>query len=351
MSETKSKFKPPPSFPSTVRTTTDQLRMVSSALVGAVFAAEIARDVADVTNESSLTLFSLTAAEFNALPPANVHPDDIVEEALRTQVAADAGWYKRYEDKWQVDRTSLRDCKQWILAVLPPDVLNLCVDDAGGEGLEQRPGYTVRDIIPRLLTAIEEQKPAELKGVKAAIEKPFNPAAETLESWLTTKRRLVTRAATHLAYQFNDMDVLLSVWSGLAPLHLGPISTFKLDWTTKNRLPAQRTFALLCTALLAWERDMADSEQVVFEPTRLSAGFKAFQTPAPQTGSTLSKLIESAQSLDADDKVIMQRYMDAALQTVAHKKSDPEFVLPPHFCTTHGMCYHESAKCNAKKSK
>ena len=106
MSETKSKFKPPPSFPSTVRTTTDQLRMVSSALVGAVFAAEIARDVADVTNESSLTLFSLTAAEFNALPPANVHPDDIVEEALRTQVAADAGWYKRYEDKWQVDRTS-----------------------------------------------------------------------------------------------------------------------------------------------------------------------------------------------------------------------------------------------------
>jgi hypothetical protein len=64
-----------------------------------------------------------------------------------------------------------------------------------------------------------------------------------------------------------------------------------------------------------------------------------------------SRLIANAQSLVAEDKVVMQKYMEAALQTVAHRKANPEYVLPPHFCTTHGMCYHESAKCNAKKHK
>ena len=361
MSDSKSKFTTPASFPTTARVAKEQLRLLSAALVGAVFAAELAREVVDPAEADSMRLFSLTADEFNALPPANVHPDHIVDQALRAQVAADSGWYKRYEDKWQVDRTSQKECKLWLLAVLPEDVFNLCVDDAGGEGLEQRPGFTVRRILPRLITAIEEQKPAELKAVKADMEKPFNPSTETLESWLTNKRRLTTRAATHLNYTFNDMDVLLSVWTGMAPLHLGAVSTFKLDWTTKNRLPNQRTFALLCTAILAWERDMADSEQTVFEATRLSAGFRATATDVPKkdtsspsassTGSDLRRLISSAQALPADDQLIMQRYLDAGLQIVAHKKSNQDFVIPPHFCTTHGLCYHESAKCNANKNK
>lgn len=364
MSDSKSKFTVPASFPANVRTTTENLRVLSAALVGAVFAAEIAREVVDVASQASLDLFSLTADEFNALPHSNVHPDHIVNDALRAQVADDAGWYKRYEDKWQIDRISQKECKLWLLAVLPHDVFNLCVDDAGAEGLEHRPAYTVRQIIPRLLAAIEDQKPAELRGAKAALEKPFNPATETLESWLTGKRRLVSRATAHLDYTFNDMDVLLSVWTGLQPLHLGAVSTFKLDWTTKNRQPAQRTFTRLCTDLLAWERDMADSEQVVFEPTRLSAGFKATavhpSTETPQYGlgakssgreGDLSQFMAQAQALNPDDKVIMQKYMEAALQTVAHKKANPDYVLPPHFCVTHGMCYHESAKCNAKKGK
>ena len=29
---------------------------------------------------------------------------------MHAQVADDAGWYKRYEDKWQSDRTSLKEC-------------------------------------------------------------------------------------------------------------------------------------------------------------------------------------------------------------------------------------------------
>ena len=281
MSDSKSKFTTPASFPVTSRVAKEELRQLSTALVGSVFAADLKREIVDPANAEVLALFSLTPAQFNALPPANVHPDQIADEAMRTQVAADAGWYKRYEDKWQLDRNSHKDCKLWLLAVQPDDVFNLCVDDAGGEGLEHRPAFTVGSILPRLITAIEEQKPAELKTVKADMEKPFDPSAETLESWLTNKRRLSARATTHLNYAFNDLDIMQSVWTGLAPLHLGSVSTFKLDWTTKNRLPIQRTFALLCTALLAWERDMADSEQTVFEPTRP-------RCPAPRSQCELS---------------------------------------------------------------
>jgi hypothetical protein len=164
-----------------------------------------------------------------------VHPDHIVDQALRAQVAADSGWHKRCEDKWQVDRTSQKECKLWLLAVLPEDVFNLCVDDAGGEGLEQRPGFTVRRILlPRLITAIEEQKSAELKAVKADMEKPFNPSAETLESWLTNERRLTTRAATHLNYTFNDMDVLLM--SGPGWPHCTSERCRHSSWTGPQRI-------------------------------------------------------------------------------------------------------------------
>ena len=194
------------------------------------------------------------------------------------------------------------------------------------------------------------------------MEKPFDPSAETLESWLTNKRRLSARATTHLNYTFNDLDIMQSVWTGLAPLHLGSVSTFKLDWTTKNRLPIQRTFALLCTALLAWERDMADSEQTVFEPTRLSAGFRVVARDVAQDAphralsassatSDIKRLIASAQSLPAEDHRVMQRYMEAGLQVVTHKKTNPDYVVPPHFCANHGMCFHESSKCNANKPK
>ena len=119
MSDSKSKFTTPASFPTTARVAKEQLRLLSAALVGAVFAAELAREVVDPAEADSMRLFSLTADEFNALPPANVHPDHIVDQALRAQVAADSGWYKRYEDKWQVDRTSQKECKLWLLAVSP----------------------------------------------------------------------------------------------------------------------------------------------------------------------------------------------------------------------------------------
>ena len=131
------------------------------------------------------------------------------------------------------------------------------------------------------------------------------------------------------------------------------MSTFKLDWTTKNRLPIQRTFALLCTALLAWERDMADSEQTVF---RVVARDVAQDAPhralsASSATSDIKRLIASAQSLPAEDQRVMQRYMEAGLQVVAHKKTNPDYVVPPHFCANHGMCFHESSKCNANKPK
>jgi hypothetical protein len=354
MTDSKSKFTTPAAFPPTARTTPDQLRLVSAALVGAIFAAEVAREVIDLANPDSLLLFQMDLEEFNALPATNVHPDQLADEALLAQVADDAGWYKRYEDKWATDRASLKECKLWLLAILPADVFNLCIDDAGGEGLEHRPAYTVRDIIPRLIAAIEDQKPAELRNVKAAMERPFNPTGETLESWLTQKRRLVTRATTHLAYQFNDMDVVLSVWAGLAPLHLGAITAFKLDWTTRNRSTVQRTFTRLHTDLLAWERDMADSDQAVFEPTRLSAGFKVVAqptAPTPATTQDLGHQMAKAKKLSPEDQSVMTQYMDAAFQTLAHRKANPEFKVPPHFCTTHGMCYHTSDTCKSKSSK
>jgi hypothetical protein len=94
MSEPKSKFTIPPSFPTSKRATTEQLRTLSAALVGAVFAAELAREVVDVTNADALSLFSLTDELYAALTAANVHPDSIEGNALRAQVAADAGWYK-----------------------------------------------------------------------------------------------------------------------------------------------------------------------------------------------------------------------------------------------------------------
>ena len=100
MSDSKSKFTTPASFPVTSRVAKEELRQLSTALVGSVFAADLKREIVDPANAEVLALFSLTPALFNALPPANVHPD---------QIAADAGWYKRYEDKWQLD-TRIGSC-------------------------------------------------------------------------------------------------------------------------------------------------------------------------------------------------------------------------------------------------
>ena len=106
---------------------------------------------------------------------------------------------------------------------------------------------------------------------------------------------------------------------------------------------------------------MADSEQVIFEATRTSAGYQAREArvregqpkadSAKASTDEFSKLIAKAESLGGDDKAIMQRYMDGALRVVAHKKTNPDFAIPPHFCTNHGLCYHDTAKCNANKGK
>ena len=150
MSEPKSKFSAPSKFPATSRVRTADLRALSSALVGAVFNAEIVRLVVDATNAAILALFHLTATEWAQLPALNVHPDDIASELLRKSVQEDSGWYRRYEDQHRIDRTSEKDIKAWLLAVLPLDVYNKCVTAAGGEGLELRPSFNVRTILPLL---------------------------------------------------------------------------------------------------------------------------------------------------------------------------------------------------------
>ena len=139
MSDNKSKFSTPVKFPATVRATNADLRALSSAVVGAVFNAEIPRLVIDSTNAKALQLFRLSSAEHDALPPLNVHPDSIVDRELKASVQADSGWYRRYEDQHRVDHTSEKDLKTWLLSVLPADVYNKCVTDAGGEGMELRP--------------------------------------------------------------------------------------------------------------------------------------------------------------------------------------------------------------------
>ena len=316
-----------------------------------MFKAEIARLVVDVANEASLNLFHLTAAEFGQLPPTNVHPDDIVDNNLRAQVLADSGWYRRYEDQHRMDRTSETDLKSWLLAVLPADVYNKCVTDAGGEGLEERPSYSVRSMIPRIIAALEAQKPSELRALKIAMEKPYDPATGTLESWLTAKARLVALNTDQLDYVVNDSDKMLSVWTGLAHLHLASITTFKQAWTTTNRLPAQRTFALLSVAILAWESDMVESEQPVFEATRASAGLSATSVTAPvRSQASLHGIMSSSKvtKLAAEDSALLQRFMEAGLATIAHKHANPGFVVPPHACVTHGMCFHTAAECKSK---
>jgi hypothetical protein len=353
MSESKSKFSVPAKFPASTRVRTSDLRALSTALVGAVFNAEIARLVVDANDPASLSLFRLTLVEFNLLPPANVHPDRIGDATLRAQVLADAGWYRRYEDQYHVDYTSEKEVKTWLLAVLPVDVFNKCVTAAGGEGRELRPAYTVRTMLPLLLSALADQRPTELRAVKAGMEQPFEPHTDTLESWLTAKTRLAALATEHLDYTFNDSDVLLSVWTGLAHLHLATVNTFKQAWTTTNRLPAERTFERLSAAILVWERDMMESEQPVFEPTRLSAGFRATAVPLVNTTTAtadVQALMSSPQitGLTAEDSALLKRFIDAGLATIAHKKANPSFVVPPHACVTHGICYHSAADCKSK---
>lgn len=350
MSEPKTKFSIPSHFPSTARVSTSELRALSTALVGAVFNAEVARLVIDNTNPAALNLFRMTEQEFNQLPPLNVHPDRIVNDALRASVQADAGWYRRYEDQHRVDHTSEKDIKSWLLAVLPIDIFNKCVTAAGGEGLELRPAYTVRTMIPLLISALEDQKPTELKAVKAGMDKPYEPGKDTLESWLTSKSRLAALATTHLGYTFNDSDIVLSVWTGLGHLHLATITTFKQAWTTTNRLPGQRTFALLSAAILVWERDMVESEQPVFEATRASAGFRATVTSPSGSPSSLQTILSSPKvtSLGTDDAALLVRFLEAGLATIAHKKANPGFIVPPHACVTHGICYHPADECKSK---
>jgi hypothetical protein len=99
---------------------------------------------------------------------------------------------------------------------------------------------------------------------------------------------------------------------------------------------------------------MADSDQAVFEPTRLSAGFKVVAqptAPTPATTQDLGHQMAKAKKLSPEDQSVMTQYMDAAFQTLAHRKANPEFKVPPHFCTTHGMCYHTSDTCKSKSSK
>jgi hypothetical protein len=350
MTEPKFKFSVPVQFPVNKRVRTADLRALSFALVGSVFNAEIARLIVDDNNADILTLFHLTAAEWAQLPALNVHPDRISDNALRQQVQADSGWYRRYEDQYRIDHASEKDIKSWLLAVLPLDVFNKCVTAAGGEGLELRPAFNVRRILPLLLTALDEQKTTELKDVKAGMEKPFEPSTDTLETWLTTKTRLAARATEHLGYTFNDLDVMLSVWNGLAHLHLPAIATFKQAWTTTNRLANQRTFALLSAAILAWERDMVDSEQSVFEPTRTSAGYRATATTHAGAPSALQSLLSSTKitELAVEDSAVLARYVEAGLATIAHKKANPGFVIPPHACVTHGICYHTASECKSK---
>jgi hypothetical protein len=206
-------------------------------------------------------------------------------------------------------------------------------------------------MIPQLIAALNGQKPTELKTVKAAMEKPYDPGTETFESWLTSKTRLAALATTHLRYTFNDSDIVLSVWSGLAHLHLDSITTFKRAWTTTNRLPAERTFALLSAAILVWERDMVESEQSVFEPTRASAGYSATSVPTAIGAQTaLKSLLSGAKvaGLGAEDSALMKRFVEAGLATIAHKQANPDFVVPPHACVTHGMCFHTAGECKSK---
>lgn len=352
---TKSKFSVPIKYPMTSRVPSTALRGLSTALVGSVFAAELAHAVIDVDNTDALDLFQISRDEHANLPLSHPHPRDIEDHTLRAQVLEDSGWYKRYEDQHRNEQVGLTECKQWLLAVLPPDVHNQCIDAAGGEGMEHRPAFTVRRMIPFLVSALEAQKPTELRSTKSAMEKPFTPQTETLESWLTCKRRLAALATTHLAYTFNDHDILLSVWNGLAPLHLDTIATFKLAWTTKTS-SAQRTFSRLTTDILEWERTMVDSEQSVFEPTRASAGYRATTIPpsSARTDATqqdITRALEAANvtTLSSVEVAILVRYIDAGNKAIAHKKANPSFTIPPKTCALHGMCYHDTTQCKSGK--
>jgi len=102
---------------------------------------------------------------------------------------------------------------------------------------------------------------------------------------------------------------------------------------------------LLSTAILVWERDMVDSEQSVFEPTRASAGFRATESAPPRAKPDIQSKMTG---LKGDDAALMARFVDAGLATIAYKKANPSFVVPPHDCVRHGMCFHTGEQCKTK---
>ena len=94
---------------------------------------------------------------------------------------------------------------------------------------------------------------------------------------------------------------------------------------------------------------MVETEQPIFESTRASAGYRASVIAPVGSQNALQSMMSrtSVTSLAADESTLLLRFLEAGLATIAHKKANPGFVVPPHACLTHGMCFHPADKCNS----
>jgi hypothetical protein len=169
----------------------------------------------DVTNADALILFRLTAEEFAALPATHVHPDDIVDAELRISIQADSGWFKWYENLHLIDQSSMKELKSWLQAVQPIDIVNKCITDAGGEGLELRPAYTVRTMIPLIISALKSRS----RPSCCALRKLPSRSGMSL-AWRAGLRTSNVLLGILTIHTFNNSHLMLGVWSGFfAHLH------------------------------------------------------------------------------------------------------------------------------------
>jgi hypothetical protein len=344
-------FTPSAQFPSDgPRAEKGDLRPLTIAIVAACRKMKCVKAAVDKESEASMEMFQLTATQYDQLP-VNPHPDAIPNEATRKQVHADASWYRLYEQKYNTDIENATAIKEWVLAVVPTDVYNKIIKEAGGAGHESHPEFTLREIIPLILATLSKQSVNELKTIKQAVAKPFNPSKQTLEGWLSDMT-LNIDLAKRLGYTYNKVDIIANIWDGMAHLHSAAVSTFRTTWTTTHLDPTTSTPEALSADIVVWEQTMVDSGQVVFEETRLSAGFKAVSVGSTSsTDDVLNGTLKAAKQAGmSDDSIaILARFVEAGLDTIEYKKSHPDFKIPPKTCVKHGITYHSTEDCGRKQ--
>jgi hypothetical protein len=345
------RFVPPLQYPSDgPRIKKGGLRPLSVAIVAALRRTRCVKLVVDNENAESMAMFQLAPNQYDKLPH-NPHPDDIVDEPTRKLVFADVNWYVMYEKKHNTDLENVTAIKEWVLAVVPIDLYNKIIKEAGGAGHESHPEFTMRRIIPLILATLSTQGINELKIIKLEVAKPLDPSKQTLEGWLLDMM-LNIDLAKRLGYTYNTVDTIDNIWDGMVHLHSAAVNTFKMTWITTHTDPTTRTPETLSAEIVAWEQTMVDSKQVVFENTRMSAGFKAVSFGSTSsTDAVLNGTMKAAKQAGmSDDSIaILARFVEAGLDTIEYKKSHPDFKLPPKTCVKHGMCYHPTDECGRKQ--